>query len=508
MDRVNIMVFERPVVIFSKNSCMLSYTIKSLFNNFGVNPTIYELDEIVRGGEIEHALSVLGHSTVPVVFIGGELVGGANEIMSLLLKRDLKPMLIRAGALWAFFSSLNLLHLFQSFRSHLLPLALAFLLSSPYSIISSCQGHRYVGIVLNCNMLLKVTRQPFLGRGVTVWKNNMTTFDLPQEVLQLLPSDPFEQLDFARKITSIALFTRISALESESSDLLQQLTDKDLIADDLHAQIDSLNISLSDVVDKLSRADQEKEVLLKENASLAEQVKKLNRDVAKLESFRKTLMMSLQDEEGSSDRKPMVAAPNVPNHTSLSSQSIAGENDETVPLSPPSESPITSQSSDVQDSNQDEPVTNASRTHVSPPGLLLASKTSTPRLIPPATPPSLSASGSPKRTSMPVSPRRHSISFSSTRSMSDDRSSAFSSATSTPYGSMSGRTRVDGKEFFRQVRGRLSYEQFSAFLANVKELNSHKQTKEDTLRVAGDIFGPENKDLYAIFEGLITRNVH
>ncbi|MCI23670.1 hypothetical protein A2U01_0044852, partial [Trifolium medium] len=69
---------------------------------------------------------------------------------------------------------------------------------------------------------------------------------------------------------------------------------------------------------------------------------------------------------------------------------------------------------------------------------------------------------------------------------------------------VSGRTRVDGKEFFRQVRSRLSYEQFGAFLANVKELNSHKQTKEDTLKKADEIFGPENKDLYTIFEGLIT----
>ncbi|KAF5797882.1 hypothetical protein HanRHA438_Chr07g0296691 [Helianthus annuus] len=335
----------------------------------------------------------------------------------------------------------------------------------------------------------------------------MTTFDLPQEVLQLLPSDPFEQLDFARKITSIALFTRISALESESFALRHQLNDKDLVVDDLNAQIDSLNTSLLDVVDQLSRADQEKEVLLKENASLAEQVKKLNRDVAKLESFRKTLMMSLQDEEGSSARNPVVASPVVPNRTSLSSQSKAGENDDNVPLPPSSESPIMSQSSDVLNSSQDEPVTDASRTQVSPPGLL-ASKTSTPRLTPPGSPPSVSASGSPKRTSKPVSPRRHSVSSSTTRSMSDDRSSAFSSATSSPYGSMSGRTRVDGKEFFRQVRGRLSYEQFSAFLANVKELNSHKQTKEDTLRIADDIFGPENKDLYVIFEGLITRNVH
>ncbi|KAL0388726.1 UNVERIFIED_CONTAM: hypothetical protein Sradi_2754400 [Sesamum radiatum] len=66
---------------------------------------------------------------------------------------------------------------------------------------------------------------------------------------------------------------------------------------------------------------------------------------------------------------------------------------------------------------------------------------------------------------------------------------------------------VDGKEFFRLVRNRLSYEQFGAFLANVKELNSQKQTKEETLRKADEIFGQDNKDLYAIFEGLIMRNV-
>nr|XP_043609700.1 monothiol glutaredoxin-S4-like [Erigeron canadensis] len=101
MDRVNILVSERPVVIFSKKSCILSYTIKSLFNDFGVNAMVYELDEIARGREIELALSAHhGRDTAPTIFIGGELVGGTNEIMSLHLRRELKPMLIRAGALW------------------------------------------------------------------------------------------------------------------------------------------------------------------------------------------------------------------------------------------------------------------------------------------------------------------------------------------------------------------------------------------------------------------------
>ncbi|KAL3812846.1 hypothetical protein ACJIZ3_014114 [Penstemon smallii] len=101
MDRVSRMVSEKPVVIFSKSSCCMSHTIQSLFTEFGVNMTVYELDEISRGREIEQALTRLGcNPSVPAVFIGGEFVGGANEVMSLHLKRSLKPMLKRAGALW------------------------------------------------------------------------------------------------------------------------------------------------------------------------------------------------------------------------------------------------------------------------------------------------------------------------------------------------------------------------------------------------------------------------
>ncbi|KAG8370024.1 hypothetical protein BUALT_Bualt14G0074900 [Buddleja alternifolia] len=101
MDRVSKMVSEKPVVIFSKSSCCMSHTIRSLISDFGVNPMVYELDEISRGREIEQALSRLGcNPTIPAVFIGGEFVGGANEVMSLHLKRSLKPMLKRAGALW------------------------------------------------------------------------------------------------------------------------------------------------------------------------------------------------------------------------------------------------------------------------------------------------------------------------------------------------------------------------------------------------------------------------
>lgn len=323
--------------------------------------------------------------------------------------------------------------------------------------------------------------------------------NLPEELLQVLPSDPFEQLDVARKITSIALSTRVDALQSESSALRAELAEKDELIAELQAEVESLNAALSEAADKLSLVDQQKESLVKDNASLSNTVRKLSRDVSKLEVFRKALMQSLREDEENpgGGGSPDIAAAVL---QSQASTSQLGDEDASMP--PSRYSSVQTNTSDTENSSSDQGrESDVARPRVSH-NLLLASQSSTPRITPPGSPPSVSASVSPKTRSKPVSPRRHSISFSTI-----DRSSFFSS-TASSTASQTARTRVDGKEFFRQVRSRLSYEQFGAFLANVKELNSQKQTKEETLKKADEIFGTENKDLYTIFEGLISRNVH
>lgn len=83
-------------------------------------------------------------------------------------------------------------------------------------------------------------------------------FDLPEELLEVLPSDPFEQLDVARKITSIALSTRVEALESELSELRDHLADRDSLIAGLDSQLQSLDASFAEVSDKLAAAQQEK----------------------------------------------------------------------------------------------------------------------------------------------------------------------------------------------------------------------------------------------------------
>jgi len=73
-------------------------------------------------------------------------------------------------------------------------------------------------------------------------------------------------------------------------------------------------------------------------------------------------------------------------------------------------------------------------------------------------------------------------------------------------GSAPGSPQIDGKAFFRAARGKLSYENFNAFLANIKRLNNHQQTREQTLEEAKRLFGPQNGELYNDFQMLLNRH--
>ncbi|VAI00797.1 unnamed protein product [Triticum turgidum subsp. durum] len=139
------------------------------------------------------------------------------------------------------------------------------------------------------------------------------------------------------------------------------------------------------------------------------------------------------------------------------------------------------------------------------------------RLTPEATPNIMSTSASPRGMSTTATPKLVSGATSPSRTRIEGHmsmtpwysSKQSSAANSPPRGRPNpGRTpRIDGKEFFRQARSRLSYEQFGAFLANIKELNAHKQSREETLKKAEEIFGPDSKDLYLSFQGLLNRSL-
>ncbi|XP_073316570.1 glutaredoxin-C1-like [Primulina huaijiensis] len=90
------------VVVFSVSTCCMCHAVKRLFSGMGVSPTVYEIDQDPKGKEIEKALARLlgGSSAVPVVFIGGKLIGAMDRVMASHINGTLVPLLKEAGALW------------------------------------------------------------------------------------------------------------------------------------------------------------------------------------------------------------------------------------------------------------------------------------------------------------------------------------------------------------------------------------------------------------------------
>ena len=104
VERIERMAAENAVVIFSISSCCMCHAIKRLFCGMGVNPTVHELDLLPTGSDLQSALSTLlggtSSSSLPVVFIGGKLVGAMDRVMASHINGSLVPLLKDAGALW------------------------------------------------------------------------------------------------------------------------------------------------------------------------------------------------------------------------------------------------------------------------------------------------------------------------------------------------------------------------------------------------------------------------
>ncbi|KAL8171693.1 hypothetical protein V2J09_023497 [Rumex salicifolius] len=293
-------------------------------------------------------------------------------------------------------------------------------------------------------------------------------FDLPDEILTVIPTDPYDQLDLARKITSMAIASRVSKLESETAHLRETLSDKDRLIYELEERASQLEVGFQEAESRLKLVLDENTKLAQERDSLSATVKKLTRDLAKR-------------------REEIYVFRSI--HL-RQTETVIGTSDQSVPRAYPENVKLVSQRS------------SSTPYHI------------TPRLTPTGTPKNASTSASPKAYSAIGSPQMTSGATTPKGQYEGNSglwypSSQQSSTTNSPprARSLPGRTpRIDGKEFFRQARNRLSYEQFSAFLANIKDLNAQKHSREETLKKAEEIFGADNNDLYILFQGLLSRN--
>ncbi|GAA0156271.1 hypothetical protein LIER_13801 [Lithospermum erythrorhizon] len=322
-------------------------------------------------------------------------------------------------------------------------------------------------------------------------------FEIPDVILSVIPTDPYDQLDLARKITSMAIASRVTNLETEVGRLRQKVNDKDKVIAGLEDNVKQVQGAFQEAELRLKGTLDDNMKLVKERDSLALTTRRLSRDLAKLETFKRQLMQSLSDDSPSPGGTVDIG-------TYDESVSKGYGLKEEVNGYPKQQSINGSVDSATMD--------DASRQKYA------ITQYATPRLTPTGTPKVISTSVSPRGYSTAVSPQKTSGAVSPMKGQyegSGSISSWFpssqqsSAANSPPRGRpLPARTpRIDGKEFFRQTRSRLSYEQFSAFLANIKELNAQKQTREETLRKAEEIFGNNNKDLYLSFQSLLSRNM-
>ena len=81
-----------PIVIYTKSSCPYCYAAKNLLRRKGAQFQEISVDGD-RAGQAAMAVKAGGRSTVPQIFIGGNHVGGCDDIYALEEAGRLDPLL-------------------------------------------------------------------------------------------------------------------------------------------------------------------------------------------------------------------------------------------------------------------------------------------------------------------------------------------------------------------------------------------------------------------------------
>ncbi|KAF3333726.1 hypothetical protein FCM35_KLT01417 [Carex littledalei] len=267
---------------------------------------------------------------------------------------------------------------------------------------------------------------------------------IPGEVMAVMPQDPHEQLDLARRITSMAIESQVSQLEAEIVHLRDKMSEKDRAIFVLKERLMELDQSFKKADGRLRSVLEENIMICKERDSLAQTSKKLARDAKKLEKFKWQVIQTLHEDSPSFHKEAIDITTCDQLSTEVSLDGAARK--------------------DIQDFSALSSVRKIRSTAGFPRGSVSA--IGSPKLI--------LSSGATSPTNRPHPQLR--VAMTPWHNPSSKRSSTVGSPTRARP--ISGHAQVDGKEFFRLARTRLSYEQFGAFLTNIKELNSHKQSKE------------------------------
>ena len=275
--------------------------------------------------------------------------------------------------------------------------------------------------------------------------------------------DPDERLRQGLRMIEMAYEERTRAAEQE----LQHLR---AYSKERQNQVTVLETRVAELEQQVREADERTRQVSNEKAQLELHVKTMQRDVAKLDQFKRSIMQSIKDEE------PLVglsastfngpAEPLAPSYSvglpgyGGPPPSYGGGGRAAFGAGPSYSPPMRSPMAAPQPAPSAEPGLNSYSGR-----------------CPPAAPPITPGYGEPDSAAPPAPP---------------------------PEGGTA--AHLDGKDFFRQARLRLTYEQFNQFLSNIKRLNDHQQSRDETLTQAQEIFGSENHDLFVSFKELLNKH--
>lgn len=244
-----------------------------------------------------------------------------------------------------------------------------------------------------------------------------------------LPKDPDESLRIGLRVIESAYDSKTRHLEGELSHARQYGKER-------QAQVLQLERRVAELEQQCRDSDEKARKFAAENAQLSHDLKAAQRDVSKLDSFKRSILQSVKDDE---------------------------------------------------------------------PAMRMGSYSAEPAF----TPGGPGAARESLLTALPAGPKAYSPSHSTPGPLGGGGYSGAASPpgrAATPADPPGSSSVVDGKDFFRQARLRLTYEQFNQFLSNIKRLNDHAQSRDETLAKAQQIFGEENGDLFSSFKQLLSKH--
>ena len=119
---------------------------------------------------------------------------------------------------------------------------------------------------------------------------------ITRDAPQVLPDDPADQLELAHRIANAAFVAQTQSLAKERDALKDQCAEMKARSKQLERRVASMEDELHDAADKATMAMEERDKLTAEKTALINTVKKLNKEVAKLDAFKRNLMQTLADD--------------------------------------------------------------------------------------------------------------------------------------------------------------------------------------------------------------------